>query len=149
MRIQRFALPGAHISLRALLNPQGDSISEYINNELGEPSDKQKLVVSCASQEYFKAVRSKVLRDDVKVIVCEFPGPSVYAKRARGMMCRYIIENEIETEEGLEAFAGFGDDAYTYSSAQSSDGRKVFLRGGGSKRTGSNAKQKGAKRQKK
>jgi cytoplasmic iron level regulating protein YaaA (DUF328/UPF0246 family) len=118
----------------------GNKITEYINDQLGEKA----LVVNCASQEYFKSICTGALREDVKIVTCEFPGPSVYAKRARGMMCRFIIENEVLTEDGLEGFQGFGDDKYIYSAAQSSDSRKVFLRSGGTK-TKAPAKKRGAK----
>jgi cytoplasmic iron level regulating protein YaaA (DUF328/UPF0246 family) len=109
----------------------GDKISEYLNECLGTKAKGSSLVVNCASQEYFKSIRPKVLQEGVKIVTCVFPGPSVYAKRARGMMCRFVIENEVLEEEGLEGFQGYGDDKYTYSAAQSSDGEKVFLRSGG------------------
>jgi uncharacterized protein len=53
------------------------------------------VVVSCASNEYFKAVdASSLSKQNVRVVVCSFKEPSgrtisVYAKRARGLMCRW------------------------------------------------------------
>jgi cytoplasmic iron level regulating protein YaaA (DUF328/UPF0246 family) len=51
-------------------------------------------------------------------VTCDFPGPSVFAKRARGLMCRFIIENEASEAEDLKGFCGYGDDAYAFSPAQ-------------------------------
>ena len=50
-------------------------------------------------------------------MTCDFPGPSVFAKRARGLMCRYIIESELKDADGLKDFCGYDDDCYAFSSA--------------------------------
>lgn len=60
-----------------------------------------KVVVNLASQEYFKSVRTKRLCADpsVRVVECVFKDKgrvtSVYAKRARGLMARYIVTQAI------------------------------------------------------
>jgi cytoplasmic iron level regulating protein YaaA (DUF328/UPF0246 family) len=50
---------------------------------------------------------------------------SFFAKKARGMMTRYIIENELTDVEGIKAFDKSG---YYYSEEQSTDNQWVFLR---------------------
>ena len=60
-----------------------------------------KVIVNLASQEYFKSVRTKRLCADplVRVVECVFKDKgrvtSVYAKRARGLMARYIVTQAI------------------------------------------------------
>ena len=60
-----------------------------------------KVIVNLASQEYFKSVRTKRLCTDplVRVVECVFKDKgrvtSVYAKRARGLMARYIVTQAI------------------------------------------------------
>jgi cytoplasmic iron level regulating protein YaaA (DUF328/UPF0246 family) len=50
---------------------------------------------------------------------------SFFAKKARGLMARFIIEEGLNTPEGLKDFTGEG---YYYSAAQSQEGQWVFLR---------------------
>jgi len=50
---------------------------------------------------------------------------SFYAKKARGMMTRYIIDNQIETYEGLLSFDSAG---YAYNEAMSKENEPVFIR---------------------
>ena len=50
---------------------------------------------------------------------------SFFAKKARGLMARYIIENEVSDVEGLQAFDSEG---YVYSESQSTATELVFLR---------------------
>ena len=89
-------------------------IAQQLNTELKEG----ELFVNLASNEYFKAVDKKVLKtpvvtpvfkdwknDKLKVI-------SFYAKKARGSMSRYLIENKIESLDGVKAFAV---DGYAFS----------------------------------
>ena len=81
----------------------------------GEP-----MLVNLASQEYFGAVDRKALK--LPVVNCHFkeikggePAKliSFYAKKARGMMARFAIDNRIDRAEGLKDFdvAGYVFDA--------------------------------------
>ncbi|WP_133406218.1 peroxide stress protein YaaA [Parashewanella tropica] len=105
----------------------GDIITEQLNQEL----DDIELVVNLASNEYFKAVKPKLLKGDL--ITPEFKDCksgkykviSFYAKKARGMMARFIVENDITTREQLETFDVAG---YYYSEEQSTHNKPVFLR---------------------
>lgn len=102
-------------------------IAAKINEEL----DKDKLLVNCASQEYFGAVDLEELK--AKVIIPVFKENkngvlkviSFNAKRARGMMARFIIQNDINDIEKLKTF---NDADYTFNSKLSSETELVFTR---------------------
>ncbi len=107
----------------------GSRLSNEIN--LQAKSTKSKLLLNCASQEYFKAVDNKSL--ELEVITPQFfeltsKGPkqiSFYAKKARGAMARYVVENRIATIEDLIQFNLAG---YSYNSKESSQFSPVFFR---------------------
>jgi cytoplasmic iron level regulating protein YaaA (DUF328/UPF0246 family) len=107
----------------------GDQISESLNAQLKKL--KQDVLVNLASNEYFKAVRSKNLNAEVITPIFKdlksgkYKVISFYAKRARGEMARYIIENEIEAPEGLRKFKNGG---YKYNKAESTARELVFTR---------------------
>ena len=89
-------------------------IAPYLNDRLKADAEVdggvEPIVVNLASQEYFKAVNTKLL--NARVVQCvfedfsngEFKVVSFFAKKARGMMARYAIEQRIKTVSGLEAF---------------------------------------------
>lgn len=87
--------------------------------------------MNLASNEYFKAVKPKKLAG--KVITPVFKDAkngtykviSFYAKKARGMMARYIIENKIDSVEGIQAFDVAG---YYFVPAESTATELVFKR---------------------
>lgn len=89
-------------------------LTEQLNNELQE----DELFVNLASNEYFSVIDKKVLK--VPVITPQFKDwkgdklkmISFFAKKARGMMVRYIIDTGAETIEDLK---GFNYDGYGYS----------------------------------
>lgn len=105
----------------------GDVITDKLNEELNDDS----IVVNLASNEYFKAVKPKLLKGQLITPVfkdCKagkYKVISFYAKKARGMMARFIIKNNIETHEQLESFDVAG---YYYSPEESSFNTPVFLR---------------------
>ena len=110
-------------------------IAPYLNRRLA--ADQTPVVVNLASQEYFKAVDTRVLR--ARVIECVFeelrPGGykiiSFSAKRARGRMARWAIDQRAATPRRLE---GFDLDGYSFHEAASRPDRLVFRRqqpGGG------------------
>ena len=120
-----------------LANPAGkhlydywkETIAPYLNEQLAR--DKQPVVVNLASEEYFKSVDLSAL--NARVIQCVFQDEkagaykiiSFYAKRARGLMARYVIENRINTPDKL---TGFNLDGYTYAPEVSSADKLVFRR---------------------
>jgi cytoplasmic iron level regulating protein YaaA (DUF328/UPF0246 family) len=107
----------------------GSRIAEYLNDE--QAGEAAPVVVNLASQEYFKSVDRKTLR--ARVVECQFEDfkngkfkiISFYAKRARGLMARYIIQNRIDDPERLKAF---DLDGYAYDAKASKPDHLVFRR---------------------
>lgn len=103
--------------------------TDLINLQLKK--HKNKVVINLASNEYFKVVNSKNL--DGEVISPEFKDEkngkykiiSFYAKKARGLMSRYIIENKLAQADELQ---GFDLGGYRFNSAMSSTLKPVFTR---------------------
>lgn len=92
---------------------------------------KGNLLVNLASQEYFKAIDKRALNKTIvsPVFKDEKNGKlkiiSFYAKKARGRMARYIIENRIKDSDGLLDFAA---DGYRCDAALSKPDAPVFTR---------------------
>ena len=121
----------------ALANPRGKnlyqfwdtSIAAYLNDRLSQ--DKAPVVVNLASQEYFKAVDTKVLK--ARIIECVFEDYkggkykviSFFAKRARGLLARYAIQKQIKNPEKLKEF---NSDGYGFVADASNENRWVFRR---------------------
>jgi cytoplasmic iron level regulating protein YaaA (DUF328/UPF0246 family) len=107
----------------------GDTLTEQLNS-LTEDHENRTLV-NLASNEYFKAVKPKKLAGPlVTPIFKEVKGGkarviSFMAKRARGMMARYIIEERVDIPEGLKRFKSAG---YEFQAIESDDSRYVFSR---------------------
>ena len=108
----------------------GDIITDALNAELAQR--ERPLLLNLASEEYFKAVRPKRLA--APQIDCVFQdrrgaGPykivSFYAKRARGLMARFVIRNRIDHLDGLKDFDLEG---YRFEPAASEGQRLVFRR---------------------
>ncbi len=105
----------------------GDTITNTLNEELKEG----EVFVNLASNEYFKVVKPKLLK--VPVITPEFKDYkngelkmiSFFAKKARGLMVRFIIDNDIEKEEDLK---GFDSDGYAFDGNLSNNNKLVFTR---------------------
>ncbi|MBA1229584.1 peroxide stress protein YaaA [Pseudomonas viridiflava] len=107
----------------------GTRISEWLNQALTDQGDD--LLLNLASTEYFSAVKRSAL--NARVIDIEFKDwkngqykiISFYAKKARGMMSRFVIEERIDSPEALRAFDVQG---YRYDTELSSPSKLVFLR---------------------
>lgn len=104
-------------------------ITELLNKDLSEQGDN--VLVNLASNEYFSSIKKKSL--DALVVTPHFKDEkngtykiiSFYAKKARGMMARYIIENELTEVSQLKAFDSAG---YVFDSEQSTESDYVFKR---------------------
>jgi cytoplasmic iron level regulating protein YaaA (DUF328/UPF0246 family) len=107
----------------------GDKIQKNVLDEL--KNQKSDLLINLASKEYF-TVLGKV-PEDVNVISPAFKDYkngkykiiSFYAKKARGLMARWIIQNKVTDFENLKDFDAEG---YKYSKAESTSTTPVFLR---------------------
>jgi cytoplasmic iron level regulating protein YaaA (DUF328/UPF0246 family) len=92
---------------------------------------EDKTLVNCASGEYFGAVDRKAL--NLPVISCRFLEEkdgearilSFFAKKARGLMARYAIDNRLDRATDLKAFDRQG---YRFVAALSSDEEFTFIR---------------------
>ncbi|GAB5359434.1 hypothetical protein AAMO2058_000543700 [Amorphochlora amoebiformis] len=109
-------------------------IASVVSKDLVSPQNKPRIVVSCASNEYLKALDTSLLDDDIEVVQCAFQEPSgrsasVYAKRARGMMVRFAIEKQADSIEHLKEFQGYPDlETYKFSESKSTANTLVFVR---------------------
>lgn len=105
----------------------GDIIVDKINDSLQDG----ELLVNLASNEYFKAVNKKKLAAPLITPNFldekngQFKVISFYAKKARGLMARYLIENRCETLDEIKAFDLAG---YRYDPQQSTKVAPVFIR---------------------
>jgi cytoplasmic iron level regulating protein YaaA (DUF328/UPF0246 family) len=120
-----------------LPNPKGDTLYAFWGDTLARhlgarlADEREPLIVNLASQEYFKAVPRKTLR--APVLECVFedwkPGGykviSFFAKRARGLMARFAIQNRVKHPQALQQF---DSDGYAFAPDASDDARWVFRR---------------------
>ncbi|MDX2348838.1 MAG: peroxide stress protein YaaA [Porticoccus sp.] len=114
----------------------GDKITDGLNRAIKDQASKKQnadLLINLASNEYFKSVKPGKLNADVITPVFKdwkndkYKIISFYAKKARGLMSRYIIENQIEDPEKIKQFDVAG---YAYQPAMSSAREWVFTREG-------------------
>ena len=104
-------------------------ITKKINEAVKESGSA--VLVNLASNEYFKSIDKKKLK--AEIVTPDFKDLkngsykmiSFYAKRARGLMARFILENEIDEISDLQAFEGEG---YHYNPRLSKAGNPVFTR---------------------
>ena len=104
----------------------GDDIKTSIEADLDDG-----VLINLASNEYFKSVQAKKL--NARIITPVFKDQkngqykiiSFYAKKARGLMSRYIIDNKLTESEAIK---GFDYEGYYFSEAQSKGDEWVFLR---------------------
>ncbi|WP_339626519.1 peroxide stress protein YaaA [uncultured Winogradskyella sp.] len=102
-------------------------VTQALNDEL----EANELFLNLASNEYFKAIDTKALKVPVvNVAFKEFKGDkykivAIFAKRARGLMTRYIIDTDAKTIDDIKAF---NYDKYGFSDELSSENELVFTR---------------------
>lgn len=107
----------------------GTSITDLLNDEM--KSDAASVLVNLASEEYFKSVDVKSLNARVVTpVFMEYKGDkprviALMAKRARGMMVRFMAEQSVDVVEDLKTFDYAG---YSFSEHLSNGDRWVFVR---------------------
>ena len=120
-----------------LVNPRGkdlyafwgERIADALNELLLET--KSSALINLASEEYFKSVKPKALAAPVIQPVFEdwsagkFKVVSFYAKRARGLMARFAIQQRMKSAAGLKKFS---DEGYCYDAEASTEKHWVFRR---------------------
>lgn len=107
----------------------GEIITDKLNATLAE--QQSETLINLASNEYFKSVKKKTL--NAKIVTPAFKDwkngqykmISFYAKKARGMMARYLIQNQITDVDQL---TGFDTDGYQYNAELSTPLAPVFTR---------------------
>ena len=105
----------------------GEDIANALNDEMSD----NELLINLASSEYFKAVPKKVLKVPMITPVFKelkngaYKIVMTYAKKARGLMVRYILDNHINS---LDELKGFNTEGYGFSEALSSETELVFTR---------------------
>jgi cytoplasmic iron level regulating protein YaaA (DUF328/UPF0246 family) len=107
----------------------GSEIANYLNERAA--ADASPVVVNLASEEYFKVVDRKALKP--RVVTCVFQELkagqykiiSFMAKRARGLMVRYAVDNQVNSVKKLQAFDLEG---YGFAPDVSEPDRLVFRR---------------------
>jgi len=106
-----------------------DKITNAINLEL--KNQKQKVLVNLASDEYFKVIKTDKIK--CRIVSCMFKESvgdkykfiTIYGKKARGLMTRFIIQNRIDKVEDLKHFE---EEGYFYNDRLSKEDYLVFTR---------------------
>jgi cytoplasmic iron level regulating protein YaaA (DUF328/UPF0246 family) len=120
-----------------LANDQGEDLYSFWRDKLTAylqaalKTHKNPYIINLASTEYSKAINAKSFGD--QFITCHFKEDrggqlktiGLMAKRARGAMARYIIQNRIDAPEGLKFFA---TDGYAYAGGLSDSTNLYFVR---------------------
>lgn len=117
-------------------NKNGKDLYQFWDGQLREfleadPAMADGILINLASNEYFKAVQAKKLK--ARIITPIFKDKkngqykiiSFYAKKARGLMSRYIIDHQIDAPEQLK---DFDSDGYRFSQEMSDGDDWVFIR---------------------
>jgi cytoplasmic iron level regulating protein YaaA (DUF328/UPF0246 family) len=120
-----------------LANGAGRNLYEFWDNDITKQLNKDlkkigsHTLINLASNEYFKVVKKDQLKADViNINFKEYKGDelkfvSFNAKKARGIMARYIVQNKIENREDLK---GFDLDNYRYEASLSTEYDLMYVR---------------------
>lgn len=110
-----------------------DFWQETITQELNRQLDKQDnpILINLASTEYFKSINEKKINHHISTINFyehkndQLKMIGIYAKKARGVMARFLMENQIDDLEHIKEFNLLG---YTYNKATSTTAHLDFIR---------------------
>lgn len=120
-----------------LENPKGKNLYEYWGDTLTQALNQEvqasgsNTIVNLASNEYFSAVNTKLLNAELIAPVFkdekngQYKIISFYAKKARGLMTRWILENKLNSAEALIDFNVAG---YRFNEEESTKNNPVFKR---------------------
>ena len=118
-------------------NQSGKNLYDFWGSKIAEGLQKaikyhgSKYIINCASDEYFKAVDLQVL--DTVVVKPVFKDVkngipkviSFFAKRARGMLAKYVIKNKVNSVKELH---DFNESGYEFHHELSNDKELVYIR---------------------
>jgi cytoplasmic iron level regulating protein YaaA (DUF328/UPF0246 family) len=122
---------------RRLKNERGGNLYEFWGDKLAKRINKitaghqNSTIINLASNEYFKVIRTQSLKANIITPVFKdwkndnYKIISFFAKKARGMMSRFIIENQIDDPEKIKSFISGG---YLFDQAMSTPNEWVFTR---------------------
>ena len=102
-------------------------LTDSLNQEL----KNGEVFLNLASMEYIKAIDTKVLKSPMitanfkQLKDGNYKTIAIFSKKARGLMTRYIIDNNINSIEGLK---GFNSDGYLFTQSLSTDKELIFTR---------------------
>ncbi len=121
----------AHGNTKDLYQFWGDAITDHLNQELHALPAGQRIVVNLASEEYSKVINPKKL--DAKWISPAFKEKkgndykivSFFAKKARGMMARHLIQTRAKEASKINTFS---EQRYCFNTSVSSDSSPTFTR---------------------
>ena len=108
-----------------------DFWGEEITLNLAEELNEQDTIINLASQEYAKVVQlNKISQPVITPVFKDYKNGKLktimmYAKKARGTMARYIVQNRIENTDDLRSF---NIDSYAYDEELSNGNDWVFIR---------------------
>lgn len=120
-----------------LKNPRGNNLYEFWGNKitlaLNQDLAKQQddILINLASNEYFQSIQPSKLKARIITPVFKDQKNGVYkiisffAKKARGMMSRYIIRNKLMEPDAIKSFDVAG---YQFSKADSTQDEWIFTR---------------------
>ncbi len=106
----------------------GDRIAKLLADDV--EAEGSGTILNLASQEYWAATDGK-LPSSIRVVAIDFREGeaqkfvSFHAKKARGMVARWLVEHRVDTIEGIK---GFDTDGYAYDAAGSTDAQWRFVR---------------------
>ena len=107
----------------------GTDLTHLLKQDMDEAN--QEVLVNLASNEYFKSIKKKVLGKHIVTPVFkdlkngQYKVISFYAKKARGLMTRFIIQNQLKNPDDLTAFS---EDGYYFHPELSKKDQPVFVR---------------------
>jgi cytoplasmic iron level regulating protein YaaA (DUF328/UPF0246 family) len=116
-----------------LENAKGKNLYEFWGKSLTEKINEteDKLVVNLASNEYFSVIKLKQLKAELITVNFkewkngQYKIVGIYAKKARGLMSRFIIKNRIIDKAKMKDFT---DNSYAFNEELSSDSEYIFTR---------------------
>jgi cytoplasmic iron level regulating protein YaaA (DUF328/UPF0246 family) len=114
---------------KTLYDYWGEHVTSRLNEDLSEGGHTE--VLNLASEEYFKSVKPTLLQSPVVDVSFldekngRYKVISFFAKRARGLMARYVLDNGIKRSADLKDFDVAG---YRFSKTESSENALVFKR---------------------
>jgi len=104
-------------------------VTQELNGVLQQ--QENPILINLASQEYFKVIKPDLLKAKIITPIFkeyksgQYKIIGIYAKRARGLMSRFIIQNRIEESEELKEFCAEG---YAFNATLSTESEWVFSR---------------------